>query len=324
MIPPSVLRDCIQAATAAPSVHNTQPWLFRLRGSGLEVLADPRRRLSTVDPDGREMYVSVGAALFNLRVALAAQGWHERAVLVPDPQTPLLAARLELGGPAAPTRAAQALAGAIGRRHTNRRPFKDLPLPTRVIAELTGAAELEGAHLFFPDRELRDAVISLTRTAENRLHESPEYRTELAAWTAPGGYDRPDGMPREAFGPRAQNAAIPLRDLARGSGAPTATVIFEPHPIIALIVTSGDTPREWLQAGAALERVWLTATVRGLAATPLTQLTEIPSLRALMADAKSGDVVQSVVRLGYPVGPAAATPRRPVDEVVIAEGRRPA
>src|SRR5262245_60599888 len=95
MIPPSVLRDCIQAATAAPSVHNTQPWLFRLRGSGLEVLADPRRRLSTVDPDGREMYVSVGAALFNLRVALAARGWHERAVLIPDPQMPLLAARLE-------------------------------------------------------------------------------------------------------------------------------------------------------------------------------------------------------------------------------------
>ena len=89
-VPPAVLRDCIQAATAAPSVHNTQPWLFRLRGAGLEVIVDPRRRLSTVDPQGREMYVSVGAAVFNLRVALAARGWQEHTTLLPDPATPLL------------------------------------------------------------------------------------------------------------------------------------------------------------------------------------------------------------------------------------------
>src|SRR6185369_1146007 len=198
-VPPAVLRDCIQAATAAPSVHNTQPWLFRLRGAGLEVIVDPRRRLSTVDPQGREMYVSVGAAVFNLRVALAASGWQERTTLLPDPATPRLAAQVALGESRPPTTAARVLAGAIARRRTNRRPFKNLALPGRIVDELCQAAALEQAQLVFPDPILRDAVHSLTRTAENQLQADPRYRQELAAWTTPGGYGRRDGVPREAF-----------------------------------------------------------------------------------------------------------------------------
>jgi hypothetical protein len=112
---------------------------------------------------------------------------------------------------------------------------------------------------------------------------------------------------------------VPLRDLARGSGAPTATVHFEADPTLALIFTEGDSPKDWLRAGAALQRVWLTATVRELAATPLTQLTEIPPLRELLADTSAGLVVQSVLRLGYPISHPPATPRRPVDEVVVTD-----
>ena len=35
-----VLRAGLVAATAAPSIHNTQPWLFRLREDGVDVLVD--------------------------------------------------------------------------------------------------------------------------------------------------------------------------------------------------------------------------------------------------------------------------------------------
>src|SRR5262245_5767701 len=72
--PGAALRECLTAAAAAPSIHNTQPWLFRPRGDAVDVLADRRRRLATLDPEGREMFVSVGAAVFNLRVAVRAHG----------------------------------------------------------------------------------------------------------------------------------------------------------------------------------------------------------------------------------------------------------
>jgi hypothetical protein len=122
-------------------------------------------------------------------------------------------------------------------------------------------------------------------------------------------------VPREAFGPRDTDAALPLRDLAFGHGAPTAVVEFEPDPTILLVFTPGDTPGDWVRAGMALQRVLLTAT--GLAATPLTQLTEVPPLRELLADPAGGQVLQTVLRIGYPITSAAATPRRPLAEVLV-------
>jgi nitroreductase len=311
--PGRVLVDCLTAATSAPSIHNTQPWLFHVHDTVVDVLADQRRRLPVLDPDGREMYVSVGAAVFTLRVALAAAGRPSVAHLVPEAD---IAARVTIGPEVCPPPAARALAGVIGRRHTNRPPFADKPIPYGTMVELSGAAAVEGATLLTVGPDLRDGVLSLTRTADNRMRADPDYLAELAAWTTPPGIGRRDGVPRYAFGPRSANARLPMRDLGLGNGAPTALVDFEPDPTLVVLFTPSDTVADWLRAGAALQRLWLTATLRGLAATPMTQLTEISKLRDLLADSLTGLVVQTVLRLGYPLAPALATPRRPLDEVL--------
>jgi nitroreductase len=317
--PGRALHECLVAATAAPSIHNTQPWLFRPRGDLIEVHVDRRRQLAMLDPEGREMWVSAGAALLNLRVAVRAHGRDARARLIPYPAEPDLAATVSIDRAAAPPAAVLQLAGAIAHRHTNRRPFADMPVPPRILDELTRAAAAESATLLAVDPALRDGVLTLTRTAENRMLANGRYRAELAAWTTPGGVGRRDGVPRQAFGPRDRHRALPLRDFALGHGAPTATVAFEPEPTLILLYTAGDTPADWLRAGAALERVLLTATVRGLAATPLSQVVEIPRLRALLDDTMNGRAVQTVLRVGYPITPAQPTPRRPVEEVLLAE-----
>ena len=100
------------------------------------------------------------------------------------------------------------------------------------------------------------------------------------------------------------------------------SVEFEAKPTIVLLYSVGDKTVDWLGVGAALQRVWLTATVRGLAATPLTQVTEIPQLRALLADSATNRWVQSVLRIGYPTTETAATPRRPLAEVIVADASR--
>jgi nitroreductase len=315
--PGRALRDCLIAATAAPSVHNTQPWLFRVHGDTVDVLIDRRRQLAALDPDGREMVVSVGAAIYNLRLAIRARGRESRVRLMPDRDQPDLAARVSVDRAAAVPAAVGALADAIPRRHTNRRPFSGRPIDASTIEELAGAAAAEGAALLAVDSALREGVLSITRTAENRLLSDRRYRAELAAWTTPGGVGRHDGVPRQAFGPRDALGALPLRDFAAGQGAPTATVAFEPDPILLLLFTKGDAPADWLRAGAALQRVLLTTTVRGLAATPLSQIIEVPRLRALLADSMTGQVVQTVLRVGYPTTSAPATPRRPLEEVIV-------
>ena len=91
---------------------------------------------------------------------------------------------------------------------------------------------------------------------------------------------------------------------------------------VKLLYSVGDRPVDWLRVGAALQRVWLTATVRDLAATPLTQVTEIPQLRALLVDSATNRWVQSVLRIGYPTTETAATPRRPLAEAIVADASR--
>jgi hypothetical protein len=316
-VPVPVLRRAILAATAAPSLHNSQPWLFRIRDDAIDVYVDRRRQMRSTDPHGREMYVSVGAALFNLRVALGAQGWMAQPQLCPDPTDPDRAATVLVSGSAKVTPAARALASAITHRHTNRRPFQNEPIPEPIRRDLAQAATVEGGVLLFADGALRDGVLSLTMTADNRLSRDAGHRVEMAKWTVPGGSYRRDGIPRAAFGPRPRNGAMPLRDLALPHGAPTTIVDFEAEPTIALVFTRGDTEADWLRAGSALERIWLTATVRELAATPLTQLTEVPALRRLLDISADGQVLQTVLRLGYPTRPCLPTPRRRLSEVLI-------
>jgi len=315
--PGPTLRDCLAAATAAPSIHNTQPWLFRVRENLVEVVADTARRLETVDPDGRELHISVGAAVFNLRVAVRAHGRHPDVAVLPDPDRPDVVARVGLGRAQTSTPAAAALASAIPRRHTNRRPYRDRPVPETVLADLAVAGDREGVTVLVADSALRSSVWSLVRTADNVLRADQGYQAELAAWTTPGGVGRRDGVPRQAFGPRDQDRAIPLRDFGLANGAPSATVRFEREPTALLILTGGDTPADWIRAGMALERVLLTATVRGLAATPLSQVVEVPRLRSLLADRTNGSILQSLLRVGYPTTRMPPTPRRPLDDVLL-------
>lgn len=313
--PGPALRECLEAAIAAPSIHNTQPWRFRLDDGVVEVLADHGRRLDTVDPRGRELLISVGAALLNLRVAILAHGRQALTQLFPLDGQPELVARVVLGPPLHRSETVRQLARAIPRRHTNRRPFTDVTVPEQVLAELQAAARAEGAGLTVAEAADREAVLGLIRTAEHRWLSRPSYWSELAEWTL-ATIGRTDGVPPEAFGPWSAAEAVPLRDFGLLQPVRRRRVMpFEQSPTIAVLYARGDSPAAWVRSGQALERVWLTATVRGLSTTPMTQPLEVPELRALFADPARGLFPQAVLRLGY--GPACPpSPRRPLEEVL--------
>jgi nitroreductase len=317
-LPPEAVDACIRAATAAPSVHNSQPWRFRVAGRGIDVLADPRRRLAVLDPRGRELVMSVGAAVFNLRVALRHQGWLPVVRLFPGGE-PELVARVAAGRPAAPDPAVRALAAAVFQRHTHRGPFTATAMPASLVDELTAAAAAEGAVLTVLDPARRNAVFALAHAAQERLRTDRDYLSELATWTAwrPG---RTDGVPPQALGPPDAVGLLPLRDFTASQPSHDDTAArFEPHPWIAVLTTAGDEPAHWLRAGQALQRVLLTATVRGVAAQPITQPLEVPALRRLVSDTGAGHHAQAILRLGYrpPDTPARPSPRRPPTDVLI-------
>jgi hypothetical protein len=73
----------LAAAIAAPSIHNTQPWLFHIGNDTVDVYADPTRQLTEQDPDGRAMVISCGAAVLNVRVAAEHLGHETKTEVLP-------------------------------------------------------------------------------------------------------------------------------------------------------------------------------------------------------------------------------------------------
>ncbi len=315
----ATLEKLISAAVAAPSFHNSQPWRFRLEPDTATVLvrAAGERGLREADPLGRALHVSVGAAVFNLRVAVAHFGWEPVVRLLPVPAQPDLLASVRLAGRPGGGKHRADLYEALWRRHSSRSPFSAQRPPAPVLAELADAARAEGATLLLPDAGETQRVLRLTEEAEQRGVVDPARRAESRRWVRDGA---PDGLAPTALGPRDASGRLPMRDfsaLRPENQLPSA--VFEREPLIAVLSTAHDRRADWLRAGQALEHVLLVATTHRVRTSLLHQALEWPDLRwALRGTDRGPGHVQMLIRLGY--GPAgAASPRISASEVV---GRR--
>jgi nitroreductase len=313
--------DAVRAAASAPSAHNTQPWRFRVADGAFEVWADPSRRLPVVDPDDRELRLACGAAVFNLRLAVSRAGYVPHTVMVPDPERPLLLARVRVGAAAVADPQTLALARAMVARRTNRRPFFPELVPAPQRAALRRAAEVENARLLvIEDPDQRRSLQALVHAAHRAQQADPAFRAELQAWTGHTGA-RGDGVPAALGGPRPEpQDQWVLRDFTGGTARERVPgKDFEPHPLIAVLCSPTDSPLHQLHSGQALQRVLLTATTEGLVSSLLSQPVEQPAqrreLRRLLGDSRWP---QAVLRIGYG-SPTAASPRRPVEETLIVD-----
>jgi nitroreductase len=305
----------VETAIRAPSMHNSQPWRFRYDGERIEVLADLDRRLPVADPTGWGVRVACGAALFNLRLALAVLGRPAVARLLPKPGDRDLLAHLTRDRPRPATPVEHRLHAAIPRRRSNRFPFENVPVPVDIRAELIRAARDEGCWLdLVLGTQAIEAVAALARAADDILRHDAAYRAEVVAWTRADDRVR-DGVPRSAGGPSPRPYELLAR---RDFGGPPAAEgrEYELEPLIGVLGGYGDGVVDQVQAGQALQRVLLTATDRGLAASMVSQPIEVGSVREQLRLALGRHAPpQVVLRFGYAV-PSPASGRRPAAEVI--------
>ena len=315
--------EMVGFATRAPSVHNTQPWLWRTSAEGLELFADWSRQLSRADPDGRDLLVSCGAALHHLRVAAAALGWTAHVRHAPQPDYPRLLASVRFTRGEQRAEAAHGLTRLLARQ-TDRRRFASLPVPREQLESLARTGSSWGVTVTsVADEAVRLRLLRLTAEADARQRRDPAYATELATWARMRERDGvpSTNVPRAEPGPTAEEL-VPQR-------FPAGTLIDEgqdpsaagPHGIL-VIASSSDDVLSRVRAGEALSAVWLDATGRGLVGVPLSQATEVDETRRLLEGRELDDLAcpQILFCVGRPQAdrsPLPRTPRRPVTQVMI-------
>jgi nitroreductase len=323
-----IARHVVAEAVWAPSVNNTQPWRFVVGPDQIGLYADAERRLQVADPDGREMMISCGAALFTARLVLRSLGYVPEARLLPDPDDPTLVALLSWPGRAAATEFEHRLLSQVRRRRTHRGAFDLEPLPPGLLAALRGEAAKAGAALrIVADDGRRAALAAAVQSAERSLELDATRVRELARWTTAPGSASTDGVPATSYPARPERTDpyFPGRDFARGHGwglAPLASAqAVRAAGVVGLLTTIADRPVDWVSAGQALQRVLLVATAYGAAVALHSQPMELAGLRErIRTELSDAAYPHLVLRIGMVTQVAVSVRRGPADVLFSPSG----
>jgi nitroreductase len=306
------LKFLLRYAMLAPSSRNSQPWRFEVEGNTVELFADPHVPQPVSDPDGREVYLSLGCALENLLVAAEHFGIGHDVSYFPKGTGSALVARMtaQAGGDPSPARAEITLDALFHRRNDNRR-YRPTPLPDRVRQRLQACwVEPELRLDLTDDRFFQRWVDELTREADRMEFADPAFRKELAAWIGQGAFGTSRVLSRIGA------MAISRLDLGEAVARQDHELVAS-AALLGLISARTDDHFAHVRAGQLFERVWLTATTMGVRIHPMSQTMRHPELRAAVAELvpESGWKPLHLFRLGYPREKAQGrhrTPRRPL------------
>ena len=314
---PETIRAVLSMALRAPSVHNSQPWHWRVGPSSLHLYADDSRHLPNTDPDRRDMLVSCGAALHHCTVALAALGWQAKIRRFPDAADSSHLASIEVQ-PLAASELEITLAAAISQRRTDRRTFSSWPVPGGDIALMGARAARAGVML--RQLDLLPHLTEIVAESVRRHTGDSDYLSELNAWS--GRYGALAGVPAHNTPAPDQHASLPARVFAGPVLAqPVGASAAEDNAVLLVLGTQTDDDLARLRAGEATSLVLLSATAMGLATCPVTEPLEISETREAVREDVFGTsgYPQMMIRIGWAAvnaDPVPATPRRPFAEVV--------
>lgn len=318
-VPPSVLRSVLDAALAAPSGDNCQPWRIVLRPSGFDVRFVAQRAAALLDVNGLASRISLGALLENASICARGNGCGLRWELDPDPDDPLLHACVSVGGSVRDT---DELAPVLLERQTNRHRFSTQPLTTNEAHQLEREAVSPADIVLLTDRPRIDRFARLAAIADRARAENQQAHEDLhrwVRWTADEAERTRDGLDVRTLGlapfERAILAALRPWSLARVAnilGGSRATGAYGRKlalrsGAIGLISVPNLTPAHAVAAGRAMERAWLRATRLGLGFSPLATL-PLLGLRAEESGSLSPRHSQQVGRANAELHLLAATP----------------
>lgn len=312
------MQELIRYATLAANGHNTQPWKFAMKETAIEIHPDYTRRLSVVDPDDRELWISLGCALENLLVAASAVGY---AFEVTYPGTAdFIHIRLETGKPQQ-----SALFEAIPLRQTTRSEYDGQSISTEVLEQVQTLPLEPGVNLHFVTQPAGlETVLEYVNQGNLHQYDDKEFINELIYWlrfnkkdaltTLDGLYSVCSGNPNvprwlgrmfvAGTNPQ-QQADSDAKKLRSSAGA-------------VVVTSEAEDKTAWVRTGQVYERLSLKMTALNTKSALLNQPVEVPDLRSQFQSAMElgASLPQLLVRFGY-ADPLPRSLRRPVEQVLM-------
>lgn len=310
----------LRYAVLAPSGHNTQPWTFRITEAGIEVYADYTRRMPVADPNDRELLISIGAAIFNLRVAAAHFGFETSVLYGPADNEQMPVALVTLRETCDTEQQLRRLFPSIPRRRTCRNDFERREIePDALDAVCETVESVDTLHFIVPHDRAHTAA--LVEKADRLLMSDERWRDELAKWVRPNEASAGDGISADAFGiPGPISALAPhlIRTVDAGAVRGKQDRQFVEHASGLVVITGNDETFALIRTGETLEHFLLTLTSLGVQYAFLNQVCQVPQLRKELWDLlRTPQPPQLLLRIGYGKDLRRPMPRRAVGTVTV-------
>jgi hypothetical protein len=250
------LEFALKYAVLAPREIDWQPWKIQMADTYLDLIARDDPALEAIDPDGRELMIGCGAALFYLKLALKHFGCLGRVELFPDLDQPALVARIHAGFSRERDAQEKVLFEAITASCLDALPLGEAPVSITTLAALSHAVAGERGWLEFAQSEIsRQRVKEIALTDEQRWmnfdHARARPTSNAPVW-------QPSRWPRLLFASSGRSA-----DSHRGAVEP-ARPLSVSTATLAVVKTKTDDNHGWLAAGQTMARAVLQAQVLGL------------------------------------------------------------
>jgi nitroreductase len=312
------LAEAAAVAGYAPSIHNTQPWHWKLATNTLDLYLDRGRVLHVTDSDARLATLSCGAALHHARTALAASGWATTVTRLPNAGRQDHLAQIQVDGPAPVDAAAVRGIKTIALRHTDRRPGSGPPVGADDLQDIVAAVEGQGSWLQLLNSDQMLDLATAADHAQRAEAADPAWQAELAYWT---GGPRPSGagIPDAAIPDESSQTTVPGRDFGHPGDLPISAA-HDHAAVFAILHGASDEAPDWIRAGEALSAGWLTATERGVSVSPLSAPIEVigtrDTLRRILAYLYHPYLVVRFGTVDPTVPDPPHAPRLPADQTI--------
>ncbi|WP_321332385.1 Acg family FMN-binding oxidoreductase [uncultured Bacteroides sp.] len=316
-------KELVASAIKAPSGHNTQPWLFRLQENAIEVRPNLKNELAVVDPENRELYISIGCAVENLCVAATQKGYRPTPTIQKENDSTYII-RVGLEKQKATD---NPLFAPIAVRQTNRSVYNGQMIAADTVQLIQEIAKEEGVkfYMYKNGEAAFDTLTEYIRQGNEIQMTDKDFKNELLNWI------RFNKSHAAQMGNGLTTATMGSPGMPKFIGKPLVKAFLKPKTQnksdirkvessshLVLFTISENTPKEWILLGQTLERFLLETTRLGIVNAYMNQPCELKPLvekikEKLLPD---GEYPMMIVRLGY-ASPMPYSPRKSVESVII-------
>jgi nitroreductase len=311
------LKFLVRYAILAPSGHNSQPWRFIIDKNKIEIWPDYERRRAIVDPEDRELYISLGCATKNIEVAADYFGLvYEKSYKIDNKKAVgVIVLHFKEGKKLSVN---EKLFKAILSRQTNRGEYQIKQMAEKLEFEDNDDAKVK----IFNGKEDRKEISKLIYSSNKVWFKTKELVSELDYWLQDDVNNGSNGVPTGALNlyKIAANLKYFLQKDSDGAvkKAEREQKMATEAPYLAVVETKMDGIENWIKAGEVYEHLALKLTSFGLAHSFFNTVIELKTQREKLANVlKLKGRPQMFLRIGYAKEEFPHSVRRPIEEVII-------